>query len=1137
MNKGFAFLLLWLGILLIPAPAAQAATFTVNSPADAVDATPGDGVCATSGGVCTLRAAVQETNALPGEDTISLPAGTYTLTIVGANENAAATGDLDITGNLTLNGAGASTTTINGNGTVTGDRVLHVLSPAVATISGVTMSGGRVNGTGGGVHNASHLTLQNCTVTSNTTTGSYNDGGGVYSGLGAVLTVESCTVSSNTGYEGGGIYSYDEITVMGSTITRNTATASSGGGMSLGGGTIQSSAISNNTASSDGGGVYNGYGALTIESSTFTANTTSDSGGGLGNAFGDLTITNSTFLRNRGGTDSYDTGGGLYSRGASATIENSLFALNRAYNGGGLSTYDQFGAEAVVIRNSTFSNNRATGRGGAIHLDENYAASTVALSNVTIYQNTATGSGGGVAEDAYTGVPVEVSARNTLIAGNTNATAPDCQLTLVSQGYNLIGNNTGCTVQSSAGDQIGTAGSPIDPRLEAIANNGGPTYTHALKTDSSAMDAGNPAGCTDENGVLFTADQRGYPRPADGNFDGQAICDIGAYEWSYPDFAVAVTPGWQAICVPAQALFDLDVTSILGYVTPVTLSAAGFPAGTTATFSTNPVTPPGNSTMTIGNTSGAAGGRYEVTVSGVTADRVHTDTVTLDLGTTTPGGVTLSSPADGANGVSTKPAFTWQAAAQGSTYRLEVATDAGFSNVVYTAVVSHTTHTIDTSSLARTTIHYWRVRAENACGVGDYSAAWDFTTGPTGPFVVNSVADAVDANLGDAFCATSAGVCTLRAAVQEANALAGDDTITLPAGLYALTLTGIGEEAAVMGDLDVTGNLTLNGDGSAVTTIEAQWGVTFDTDRVMQVFSPAVVTLYGVTVSGGDVYDPGGGLHNSGTLTLNEVVVSGSTSETDGGGLYSSGTAILNDSAVVNNDAFGDYDGDGGGIYNTGTMTLNHSTVAGNTADGFYGGGTAGGVYNGGALYVINSTFSNNFAWVNDNSGGGYGGAILNRGTLQISNSTIADNTAAISGAGIYQGAAGTTTLRNSVVATNVGNNTHDCGGRPITSAGYNLIGNATGCNFQATTGDQVGTSGNLIDPLLGPLQDNGGATQTHALLTGSPAIDTADPAGCADHQGNLLTVDQRGYLRPADGDGNGSAVCDIGAYEAQAAE
>src|SRR5215813_14882070 len=137
---------------------AQAATFTVNSTLDAVDAHPGDGVCATVTNVCTLRAAIQETNALAGADTIKVPAGTFTLSLAGAGEDGAATGDLDITDDLTLTGAGATSTIIDG-GRI--DRVFDifrvgVLNVPIVTLAAVTIQNGKAdsNDPGGGIANS-----------------------------------------------------------------------------------------------------------------------------------------------------------------------------------------------------------------------------------------------------------------------------------------------------------------------------------------------------------------------------------------------------------------------------------------------------------------------------------------------------------------------------------------------------------------------------------------------------------------------------------------------------------------------------------------------------------------------------------------------------------------------------------------------------------------------------------------------------------------------------------------------------------------------------------------------------------------------------------------------------------------------
>ena len=125
---------------------APGSTFTATSIADTVDANPGDGECADAGGNCTLRAAVMEANLSAGPDTIELLEDTYSLTIAGVDEDDAATGDLDLKGNLTINGASPKTTIIDAE--QSSDRVFHILSAANVTFSGVTIRNGNVLGGG-----------------------------------------------------------------------------------------------------------------------------------------------------------------------------------------------------------------------------------------------------------------------------------------------------------------------------------------------------------------------------------------------------------------------------------------------------------------------------------------------------------------------------------------------------------------------------------------------------------------------------------------------------------------------------------------------------------------------------------------------------------------------------------------------------------------------------------------------------------------------------------------------------------------------------------------------------------------------------------------------------------------------------
>jgi len=342
-------------------------------------------------------------------------------------------------------------------------------------------------------------------------------------------------------------------------------------------------------------------------------------------------------------------------------------------------------------------------------------------------------------------------------------------------------------------------------------------------------------------------------------------------------------------------------------------------------------------------------------------------------------------------------------------------------------------------------------------------------------FTVNSTKDAVDANPGDGICATATGECTLRAAIQETNALPGADDIFVPGALYTLTIPGRGENAAATGDLDITDDLTIRGAGPQATIVDGG-----GLDRVFQIPAVVNVTITDMTVQNGDVAtnDSGGGIFNGlqnepgGFLKLVNVTVTGNTA-TYGGGIMNGwgATAVLVGVTVSNNAA----------AYGAGLYTRDVGKVS-----------------------VINSTFSNNTA-----ATGGGGIDTYSNADLVLSNVTIAQNTAMI-GAGINsESSTHLVTLASSIVADNSGG---DCLGA-IVSNGYNLDSDST-CSLTQPT-DLPGRN-----PLLGPLQENGGPTPTSALLAGSPAIGAGGTSGC-------LSTDQRYYLRR-----NGMAPCDIGAYE-----
>jgi hypothetical protein len=194
------------------------------------------------------------------------------------------------------------------------------------------------------------------------------------------------------------------------------------------------------------------------------------------------------------------------------------------------------------------------------------------------------------------------------------------------------------------------------------------------------------------------------------------------------DFTLNVDPSSVSVCVPADGTFSVGIGNILGFTDPVTLSASGNPAGTTAGFSVNPVTPPGASTLTIGNTAAAAAGSYPIQVDGTSSTGTKSRNVTLNLYTALPGAVSLVAPADGALNQPARPTFEWTAAVQEGTYRLEVATDAAFGTVVLdeTGIVGTTFE--PASDLPTNTQFWWRVTPSNACGDGTTSAEFTFST-------------------------------------------------------------------------------------------------------------------------------------------------------------------------------------------------------------------------------------------------------------------------------------------------------------------------------------------------------------------------------------------------------------------------
>ncbi len=364
-------------------------------------------------------------------------------------------------------------------------------------------------------------------------------------------------------------------------------------------------------------------------------------------------------------------------------------------------------------------------------------------------------------------------------------------------------------------------------------------------------------------------------------------------------------------------------------------------------------------------------------------------------------------------------------------------------------------------------------------------------------FNVNTDLDTIDADLSDGLALDSEGNTSLRAAVMQANASAGDDQINLPSGNYRLSITGplgleLGEDS--FDDLDITdskGSLSILGEGAAHTVIDA----TGIFSRVFQVTELAQLAVTGITISGGSTSDAGGGILSQGTLTLTAVHVFSNSAQSGGGIFHTGGDLTIAESTVSGNSAFGD----GAGIAlvrgpeeGSGSITISNSTLSGNAAPDGLGGG----------LYVAPDVTQ----------------------AIQLLHVTIASNNA-LNGAGVA--APSDLIAPIHVLASIIADNLTSLDELDVLgifdSGGSNVIGRAaTASGFvDGLRDDIVGSAASPVSALLAPLDTFADSpTPVHRLLSTSVAVDHV----------NLipppLLLDQRGRSRLAD------AAPDSGAFE-----
>ncbi len=925
-------------------------------------------------------------------------------------------------------------------------------------------------------------------------------------------------------------------------------TSSDGGGIHTLGSALMiiNSTVSGNSSEDGGGGIFAYKGAVTLTNSTVSGNSSDDGGGGIFAYKGAVTLTNSTVSGN-----SSDDGGGIYSMDGAVTLTNSTVNANSSgQRGGGIYTF----AGAVTLTNSTVSGNSSTKGGGIFSY-----SSAKTLTNSTITLNTASGTVGGIGNfDVITETSLIV--RNSIISGNTdNGTAPDFRApsnpgSNLSVRFSLIGNNTGTSLAGAQtadadGNLIGTSVIPINPLLGPLADNGGPTRTHALLPGSPAIDVGNsallPDDTNDLDGDNDTAepvpfDQRGtgFPRQLNGQVD------IGAFEGVFDQPAVFFLPKEVVATVGTPLGLDLSNAFLvdgsgtglsLVFEVSAGLLAASSGVGVTVDGSgTNSVTLAGSASDLNTFLDTPANLQY-TPAPGVLGDNTATITVSVSDGTTTlpdetinvdiieQASLLVSTTADVVSMFDGETSLREAIALANSQAGADTITFASGAGEAFEAggVMRLTDGT--TLELSRDITINGTVPNGSIVISGDVASNDTLVTGTFHTDIDQTIAQG---NHGDN--------------IRVFNITAGT------ANLNSLTITG-GRRGATTADdgggiLVGNASVTLNLTNSTVVGNSARFGA--------GVNNRGTTTITDTTISGNRASSGGGGISNSTNdmLTVTGSTITGNTAGTNGGGIVNYGTTEIINSTVSSNTAVDDGGGvsnstndmltltgsmiigntatdDGGGIANFGITEINTSTVL-NNISGNNGGGIAGISSD---LTLTNSTVSGNNATTN-------GGGISARSSyLTLANSTISGNASNSQGGGIYA-EYGSLTLANALVASNTSASGSDIlVATPLSTplnVNYSLIGDSSGTSLTPApvaspdaNGNLIGTAANPINPLLAHLADNGGPTMTHALLPGSPAFNAGDPS----------------FASPPDFDQRGSGFdriqlgrIDIGAFEAQ---
>ena len=828
-----------------------------------------------------------------------------------------------------------------------------------------------------------------------------------------------------------------------------------------------------------GGGIYI-FGAATvnINNSTFTENTATYNygGGGIYLYLGALNITNSFINKNAATFVNGGGGGGIAVGTSSATfsITNSFISENTADSAAGISA-----GGTGTISGSTITNNRATRSAGGL-----YSGGILNLIDSTISGNTvsdSSGSGGGIFNFG------RLTLNNSTVTGNSAAVGGGISTSggLNATGLNLSGNTSskdGAGIYANAG---GTTALPV-------------TLTNSIVSENNASGFGGGIYNRDTFNLVNTTVKNNS-----SSVGGAGIFNVFLNVGTATLSATGSTISGNTSNAGGGGIANQTGTVNLTNSTVSSNTARGVGGG--ISNNTNGKINLTNATIAFNiATIGTGGG---VNNSGNPVNALNTIFASNTAGNAlAPSDFNGALNSQGYNLLSTTNGITITGTTAGNLINVEplLAPLADNGGVTQTNALGPNSPAIDAGDPANVLATDQRGVSRPLDGDGNGSLRTDIGAFEVRPVFVTNVNDS--------------GVGSLRQSLLDAGSV---DAVVLSSGVFnspqTITLTS--------GELVVpqNANFTINGGAADRLIINGN-----NRSRVLFVSSGARVTISGMTITGGNGTGAsgggaGGGIHNNGgTLNLiSSVIRDNKTITGNGGGIRNDngGKLTILASTIRSNST----SGDGGGVFSFGNgsvVNITNSTINNNSAS------SGGGIYNFSTLTLTNSTVSGNTATL---FGGGIFNDGLNGATTSLTSSTVSNNRAGNYGGGIGN-VSGMFNIRNTIVSGNSsGSGTAPDFSGTLTSQGYNLIENTNGTTITGTT------TGNILSQtaLLLPLDNYGGTTQTHALMSYSPAIDQGNSFG--------INNDQRNLARPFDFPGIANAPggngADIGAFESQATE